>query len=241
MLRRHGARSRGNLSDTLGLLQNVLTPRSQPQGIADSSFIVLADLPTIEHVLTKQTRAIDRAAQTTEIFAGLAPTGQIALPTNEMWKHHRRIVGPAMTSKYLSLTTPLANEAVTDVIDYFKAKIIRANGRAWSVEKDMEGATLVSTGMIRRSAQRQDAICAMAFGSSWGSSMTYREQVLSASDIPTGALGEAVFTVRPPELHESMLYLFEARRREEPRVSLAHCSPSTTSRRIRGSAISSHR
>jgi cytochrome P450 len=111
---------------------------------ADISFVVLADVPTIEHVLTKQTRAIDRAAQTTDIFAGLAPTGQIALPTNEMWKHHRRIVGPAMTSKYLSLTTPLANEAVTDVIEYFKAKIARVDGRSWSVEKDMEGATLVS-------------------------------------------------------------------------------------------------
>lgn len=114
-------------------------------------FIVLADYPTIEHVLLKQNKAIDRAAQTTEIFKGLTPTGQIALETNEMWKHHRRIVGPAMTSKYLSLATPLANEAVMDLIRLYKVKAEVAKGRAWAVEKDMEAATMVST--------RQDDKC----------------------------------------------------------------------------------
>jgi hypothetical protein len=53
----------------------------------------------------------------------------------------------------------------------------------------------------------------MAFGSSWGVSKSYRQQVLDATDIPTGTLGEAIIAVRPPKLHESMLYLFQARRR----------------------------
>lgn len=50
----------------------------------------------------------------------------------------------------------------------------------------------------------------MAFGSSWSVSKSYREQVIAAAIIPTGTLQEAVFDVRPPELHESMLYLFKA-------------------------------
>ena len=103
----------------------------------------MADYPTIEHVLLKQNKAIDRAAQTTEIFKGLTPTGQIGLPTNDMWKHHRRIVGPAMTSKYLSLATPLANEAVMDLVRLYKAKAEIAGDRSWAVEKDMEAATMV--------------------------------------------------------------------------------------------------
>lgn len=111
--------------------------------MTDHRFIVLADLPTIEHVLVKQHDTVVRARQTTDIFAGLVPTGQISLPTGDMWKHHRRIVGPAMTSKYLGLATPLANEAVMDMVQYLKAKIIAADGRAWSIEKDFEAGTMV--------------------------------------------------------------------------------------------------
>lgn len=49
-----------------------------------------------------------------------------------------------MTSKYLSLAAPLANEAVADLIEFWKAKSAAAGDRAWAVEKDFEGATMVS-------------------------------------------------------------------------------------------------
>lgn len=54
-----------------------------------------------------------------------------------------------MTSKYLSLATPLANEAVMDMVNYFKAKIVASKGRAWSVEKDFEAGTMVSRPRIK--------------------------------------------------------------------------------------------
>ena len=53
----------------------------------------------------------------------------------------------------------------------------------------------------------QDAICAMAFGSSWGVSKAYKYQVDRAS---TGSLGEAVFTLTGPSLYRSMIYLFDS-------------------------------
>lgn len=104
--------------------------------------VVLVDFPTIEKVCTDHVH-FDRAKQTTDIFRTIAPTGLISLPTNDMWKHHRRIIGPAMTSKYLSLTTPRANEAVRDIIDLWKRKVGLAGGLAWHAEFDLENATLV--------------------------------------------------------------------------------------------------
>ena len=59
-----------------------------------------------------------------------------------------------MTSKYLSLATPLANEAVMDMVNYFKAKIVASEGKAWSVEKDFEAGTMVSRPRIKLIAGR---------------------------------------------------------------------------------------
>jgi cytochrome P450 len=78
------------------------------------------------------------------MFRTILPTGQLSQRTNTMWKHHRRIIGPAMTSKYLSLTTPRANEAVRELIELFAAKAKVAEGKGFQAEVDMEGGTMVS-------------------------------------------------------------------------------------------------
>lgn len=49
----------------------------------------------------------------------------------------------------------------------------------------------------------------MAFGSSWGTSKSYEAQIKAMEKVPVGSLGQAVFTLKAPELHDSMLYLFE--------------------------------
>jgi hypothetical protein len=168
--------------------------------------VVVTDIPTIEHILLKQTKSLDRARQTTSIFQTLLPTGQIALPTNDQWKHHRRIVGPAMTSKYLSLATPVANQAVSDLIDYLKVKASVAGDHAFEVEKDLEAGTIVSRAMRVR-ADVQDAICGMAFGASWGVCKSFRDQVAAAKPV-IGGLNEANFKLTDPPMLQSMLYLF---------------------------------
>lgn len=80
----------------------------------------------------------------TSIFDHLIPTAQISQKTNAMWKHHRRLIGPAMTSKYLSMTVPRANEAIDELVELFEAKVDKAEGKAWEVEGDMIAATMVS-------------------------------------------------------------------------------------------------
>jgi cytochrome P450 len=101
------------------------------------------DYQEIESILQVRHAEFDRGENTARVFRHLLPTGQISQITGPMWKHHRRIIGPAMTSKHLSLTTPRANEAVKNLIELFKLKADKAEGRSFVAEGDMESATMV--------------------------------------------------------------------------------------------------
>jgi cytochrome P450 len=108
------------------------------------SFLLLTDLQAIETIFVKQHNVWDRANETIRKFRTILPFGQLSLPTDAMWKHHRRIMGPAMTSKYLSQMTPLANDVAKELVDMFKAKAQVAGDRGFRPEADIEGATMVS-------------------------------------------------------------------------------------------------
>ncbi len=102
---------------------------------------MVSDYAEIESIITKRVKQFDRASNTIDIFRTILPKGQIALPTNEMWKHHRRIIGTAMTSKYLSLTTPRANETVKQLVGLWNVKSEQSQ-LPFGASKDFEGATM---------------------------------------------------------------------------------------------------
>ena len=109
--------------------------------VDNGRMVIVADYQTTEDILTKQHGSFDRDRRTIDIFRGLIPNAQISLPTNDMWKHHRRIIGPAMTSKYLSLTTPRANESIKELIELWRLK--GKHGNVWSAQSDMLNLTMV--------------------------------------------------------------------------------------------------
>jgi hypothetical protein len=49
-----------------------------------------------------------------------------------------------MTSKYLARATPRAYESAKELVGLWIIKARKAGGRAWAVEEDMIGATMVS-------------------------------------------------------------------------------------------------
>jgi cytochrome P450 len=106
--------------------------------------VVVTDLQEAESILHRRAASFDRASHVCLLFRTIMPKAQIALPTNDMWKHHRRIIGTAMTSKYLSLTTPRANEVVAQLVQLWKVQTERSGGRAFTGKTGLEGATLVS-------------------------------------------------------------------------------------------------
>jgi len=50
-----------------------------------------------------------------------------------------------MTSKYLARATPRAYESARELVGMWMIKARKAGGRAWAVEQDMIGATMVSS------------------------------------------------------------------------------------------------
>lgn len=107
------------------------------------SFVVLADLPEIESILLRPTGTFDRSIDTIRVFKHILPSALLSLRTDETYKHHRRVIGPAMTSKYLSMTAPKAAQAAKSLVDYWKVKVGKSKGKAFAAETDMESATMV--------------------------------------------------------------------------------------------------
>jgi hypothetical protein len=104
---------------------------------------VLTDYASIENILTKQHASFDRDCNSIAIFSSILPKAMITLRTDRIWKHHRRLLGPAMTSKHLSQSTPKTHEAFGEMLALWKLKIERSDGRGFSVLKDVEDAAMV--------------------------------------------------------------------------------------------------
>jgi hypothetical protein len=85
----------------------------------------------------------DRSSDIRTSFGKIIPQALLTLPTNEVYKHHRRIIGTAMTSKYIARATPAAYESVKELVALWKVKMKRAGVRAWECEVDMQAATMV--------------------------------------------------------------------------------------------------
>lgn len=102
----------------------------------------MTDHKAIEAILTKQAHSFDRAIITQKTFEVIMPKAHITIPTNETFKHHRRIIGPAMTSKYLALGVPKENVAIADLIQLWRGKMDRVGvDRAWPAGEDLAGLT----------------------------------------------------------------------------------------------------
>jgi cytochrome P450 len=201
-----GGNDGGTLNDTVHL-KNLLI-------LCFCSIVVITDYPSIENLMLKQHNHLDRSAATVALFEGILPTAQISLLSTPMWKHHRRIIGPAMSSKYLSLTTPRANESIKMLIEYWRIKQKSSGGKAWHATVDLEGATM-------------DTICGMAFGATWGILESFMEQI-GRLQPQVGKLGEAVYPVTRPDLAISTLYLFDKLPTETVFPKLYHLYMSST-------------
>lgn len=106
--------------------------------------MVVADIDTIESILLKPMGTFDRSSDITSTFGKIIPRALLTLQTNDVYKHHRRVIGTAMTSKYLARATPRAYESARELVELWRVKRDKSEGRAWAVEVDMQGATMVS-------------------------------------------------------------------------------------------------
>ncbi|KAL7414525.1 cytochrome P450 [Mrakia frigida] len=84
--------------------------------------VVLSDLKEVEDILGRRSGEFDRARTTSKIFSCMARYGMLALPTNEMWRHHVRLFGPAMSNQNLRLVTPSMTDIISQLITLWDIK-----------------------------------------------------------------------------------------------------------------------
>jgi len=111
-----------------------------------SSIVVISDIATTQKILSSPIGTFDRSADVQKSFGQIIPSALLTLPTNDTYKHHRRIIGTAMTTKYIARATPKAYQSAKELVKLWKAKRDRTE-RAFEAEGDLQAATMVSTSL----------------------------------------------------------------------------------------------
>ncbi|KAG8898786.1 hypothetical protein FRB99_007172 [Tulasnella sp. 403] len=111
-----------------------------------SSTVVVADAQEMEDIsLRGRSKYLESSKIMRDAFMGIIPYGQISLATDDMWRRHRRITTPVMSSKYLKGVTPRISSNAQELIKYWSAKmaIVKENGgKCFSCTGDFESAAL---------------------------------------------------------------------------------------------------
>ncbi|WAR53649.1 hypothetical protein PtB15_3B157 [Puccinia triticina] len=87
-----------------------------------SHIIVLADGRQLIEVCGKRSREFPDPGLTLDIYKGIIPNGQLALPTGPAFKHHRRAIAHSMSSSHLSQVTPKITNSVIELIQLWKKR-----------------------------------------------------------------------------------------------------------------------
>lgn len=116
---------------------------AQAETVSSRSYLWLNDYSTAIAVSQDRSGTFDTIQLVSDYLRQIVPTGMITLHTDEVWKHHRRIMGPAMTSRYLSKSTGKMNDSVRDLVSLWTRKADLAHGKAFSASHDMENAAMV--------------------------------------------------------------------------------------------------
>ncbi|KAH7339906.1 cytochrome P450 [Rhizoctonia solani] len=162
--------------------------------IGRNPIVVISDRKEMERLLVSG-KCTDQSKRTNEIFATVVPTGQIALPTNETWKRHRRLTGPSMSRRYLERMSGRIAAGASDLVKLWKAKSETIGSGAFDADLDLQLATM-------------DAIVNITLGSSLGSVEAAYNALPSSPFQLSGIVN--LPHVQPPPLHKALKALMES-------------------------------
>ncbi|KAG8915337.1 Hsp70 suppressor, GTPase facilitates ribosomal subunit dissociation [Tulasnella sp. 408] len=166
-----------------------------------TKMVAIADAQEIEDFLNKATRsrAVDQRFDIMlTAFSGTIPYGMVSLKTNDMWRKHRRITSPLMSSKYLKSMTPAIANNARSLVKLWESKIRKVASKGatcFSCEDDFEYIAL-------------DAITSITLGESLGA-VAYARSVIDASDPDVDSFGGIKFQLPTLPLHTSVRYLLQ--------------------------------
>ncbi|KAG8941443.1 hypothetical protein FRC00_012366 [Tulasnella sp. 408] len=149
-------------------------------------WVGFADAQEMEDILNRatRTRAVDQR--------------MVSLKSDDVWRKHRRITNPLMTSKYLKSMTPAISENARALVDLWKSKMQRVKskgGTCFSCEDDFRYVSI-------------DAITSITLGKSLDT-IPHAISIIETSKIEIDPHGGATFHLPKLPLYESLRYLFE--------------------------------
>ena len=105
---------------------------------------MVCDHKTAITISQDRSGAYDSEETIRNAFKLLIPQGMLSFPAGPEWKHHRRIMGPAMSNRYLSSMAHHVEACVDELLDLWRVKAELGGEGAWEAAEDLENATLVS-------------------------------------------------------------------------------------------------
>ena len=88
--------------------------------------------------MVRRTAEFDRSNFFRDMFTVLIPTNQLNLPTNDMWRAHRRLVGDTMSPQFLNdVISPQIYSATLGILKLWYAKMCLAKGRPFEGGDDI--------------------------------------------------------------------------------------------------------
>ncbi|OCF71108.1 hypothetical protein I204_08344 [Kwoniella mangroviensis CBS 8886] len=205
----------GSFTDFLDLSASTLGPICQIRLGPFAHMVIITDYMEMESLLLRRHQSLDRSSQTTSLFKTILPRALLTLKTGEVWRHHRRAMGSAMTPRFLALTMPNITRSAQNLVRLWEKKIHMSRGRIWQAEKDLESATM-------------DAIWGMAFGKSWGVVPSYIDQLgrinthTEGGPVEIGDRDELIFRLEAPDLAKNTWYIFKAVPVQSPFPTFTH-------------------
>ncbi|KAG8910750.1 hypothetical protein FRC01_006150 [Tulasnella sp. 417] len=163
-------------------------------------WVGFADAQEMEDILNRatRTRAVDQSDIMLAAFSGTIPYGMVSLKSDDVWRKHRRVMNPLMTSKYLKSMTPAIAENARVLVDLWRSKMQRVKSKGatcFSCEDDFRYVSI-------------DAITSIALGKSLDT-IPHALSIIETSDIEIDSYGGAAFHLPKLPLYESLRYLFE--------------------------------
>ncbi|KIO25299.1 hypothetical protein M407DRAFT_25415 [Tulasnella calospora MUT 4182] len=121
-----------------------------------AKWVAVADAQELEDALNRgpRSKAIDQSDITSTSFSGTIPYGMVSLKSNDMWRKHRRVTNPLMTSKYLKSMTPAIADNARSLVKLWESKIRKVKSKGatcFSCEDDfhyiaMDAITSITLG-----------------------------------------------------------------------------------------------
>ncbi|QRV79719.1 cytochrome P450 family protein [Ceratobasidium sp. AG-Ba] len=109
--------------------------------LGSKTFLILGDLKEAERILIQE-KQVDSSPEMRALSIPVMPKSILALPANEMWKRHRRIMGPSMHRRYLSRMTHHIVDVADALVRLWDAKIDLAGNNSFSARSDLKLATM---------------------------------------------------------------------------------------------------